>query len=224
MKNGWVFVALSLCLSACTFTTDEGYIRCLQGFNDTGSGIKVPPGAAAQVIGAGTVGAAAALVLCKEPEITESPDALVAKVPGELSQPLEERRSLVMTDATPAAALVPLAPVMGFVFDSRSLQFDLDRAELEPGASDALSPVVDFLNDYPEVSVRITGHTCWLGSNEHNLDLSQRRADAVADYLLSQGIDRDRLFVAAEGESQPIESNLTDEGRQSNRRVEVVQL
>ena len=114
--------------------------------------------------------------------------------------------------------------VMGFVFDSRSLQFDLDRAELEPGASDALSPVVDFLNDYPEVSVRITGHTCWLGSNEHNLDLSQRRADAVADYLLSQGIDRDRLFVAAEGESQPIESNLTDEGRQSNRRVEVVQL
>ena len=170
------------------------------------------------------MGAAAALVLCKEPEITKSPDALVAKVPGELSQPLEERRSLVMTDATPAAAPVPLAPVMGFVFDSRSLQFDLDRAELEPGASDALSPVVDFLNDYPEVSVRITGHTCWLGSNEHNLDLSQRRADAVADYLLSQGIDRDRLFVTAEGESQPIESNLTDEGRQSNRRVEVVQL
>ena len=91
MKNVWVFIALSLCLSACTFTTDEGYIRCLQGFNDTGSVVKVPPGAAAQVIGAGTVGAAAALILCKEPEITESPDALVAEVPGDLSQPLEER-------------------------------------------------------------------------------------------------------------------------------------
>ena len=49
----------------------------------------MPPGAAAQVIGAGTVGAAAALVLCKEPEITESPDALVAEVPGDLSQPVE---------------------------------------------------------------------------------------------------------------------------------------
>ena len=47
----------------------------------------MPPGAAAQVIGAGAVGAAAALVLCKEPEITESPDALVAEVPGDLSQP-----------------------------------------------------------------------------------------------------------------------------------------
>ena len=64
MKNVWAFIVLSLCLGACTFTTDEGYIRCLQGLNDTGSGIKVPPGAAAQVIGAGTVGAAAALVLC----------------------------------------------------------------------------------------------------------------------------------------------------------------
>ncbi len=184
----------------------------------------MPPGAAAQVIGAGTVGAAAALILCKEPEIIESPDALVAEVPGDLSQPLEERRSLVMTDAIPAAAPATLAPVTGFVFDSRTLQFDLDRAELKPGASDTLSPVVDFSNDYPEVSVRITGHTCWLGSNEHNLDLSQRRADAVANCLVSQGIDRDRLFVAAERESQPIDTNLTEDGRQSNRRVEVVQL
>ena len=80
------------------------------------------------------------------------------------------------------------------------------------------------MNDYPEVSIRITGHTCWLGTTEHNLDLSQRRAKAVADYLMSQGIDRDRLIVAAEGESQPIDTNLTEEGRRSNRRVEVVKL
>jgi OOP family OmpA-OmpF porin len=129
-----------------------------------------------------------------------------------------------MTDGTPTAAPVSLAPVASFVFDSRTLQFDLERTELQPGADITLSPVVSFLNDYPEVSVRITGHTCWLGSNEYNLDLSRRRADAVADYLISQGIDRDRLFVAAEGESQPIDTNLTEEGRQSNRRVEVVQL
>ena len=195
MKHVCVFIALSLCLGACTFTTDEGYIRCLQGFNDTGSGIKVPPGAAAQVIGAGTVGAAAALVLCKEPEITESPDALVAEVPGDLSQPLEERRSLVMTDGTPTAAPVSLAPVTGFVFDSRTLQFDLERAALRPGADITLSTVVNFLNDYPEVSVRITGHTCWLGSNEYNLDLSRRRANAVPGYLISQGIDLSLIHI-----------------------------
>lgn len=223
MKNWWVYVALSLCLSACTFTTDEGYIRCLQGFNDTGSGVRVPPGVAAKVIGAGTVGAAAALVLCKEPEITDSPDTLVANVPGDLSQPLEERRSLVMT-AAPTAAPTLLARGAGLVFDSRTLEFDLDKSDLKSGAETNLLPVVEFLNDYPEVSIRITGHTCWLGTNEHNLDLSQRRAKAVADYLMSQGIDRDRLIVAGEGESQPVDTNLTEEGRRSNRRVEVVKL
>ena len=149
---------------------------------------------------------------------------LLAEVPGDLSQPLEQRDPLLMTDTAPVSGVAPLAPAVSFVFDSRTLQFDLDRAELQTGAGVTLSPVVEFLNDYPEVSVLITGHTCWLGSNEHNLDLSQRRADAVADFLVSQGIDRDRLFVAAEGESQPIDSNLTEEGRRSNRRVEVVQL
>ena len=224
MKNVWVFIALSLCLSACTFTTDKGYIRCLQGFNDTGSAILVPTGAAANVIGVGSVGAAAAIIVCDEEEVKEAPDVLLAEVPGDLSQPLEQRDPLLMADTAPVSAVAPLAPAVGFVFDSRTLQFDLDRAELQTGAGVTLSPVVEFLNDYPEVSVLITGHTCWLGSNEHNLDLSQRRADAVADYLASQGIDRDRLFVAAEGESQPIDTNLTEDGRRSNRRVEVVQL
>ena len=193
----------------------------MQGFNDVGSGVRVPPGAAAKVIGAGTVGAAAALVLCKEPEITESPDTLVADVPGNLSQPLEERRSLVMTGAAPTAMPMPLASAPDFVFDSRTLRFDLNEAALKPGAGETLSAVVDFLNDYPEISVRIAGHTCWLRSNEHNLDLSQRRAEAV---LISEGVDRHRLVVAAEGESQPVDTNLTEAGRASNRRVEVVRL
>lgn len=224
MKNSWIFIAVSLCLGACTFTTDEGYIRCLQGFNDTGSAILIPTGAAANVIGAGSVGAAAAIIVCDEEEVKEAPDVLLAEVPGDLSQPLEQRDPLLMTDTAPVSGVAPLAPAVSFVFDSRTLQFDLDRAELQTGAGVTLSPVVEFLNDYPEVSVLITGHTCWLGSNEHNLALSKRRADAVADYLVSQGIDRGRLFVAAEGESQPIDSNLTEEGRRSNRRVEVVQL
>ena len=158
---------------------------------------------------------------CKEPEITESPDALVADVPGNLSQPLEERRSLVMTGTAPTALPMPLASAPDFVFDSRALRFDLNEAALKPGAGETLSAVVDFLNDYPEISVRIAGHTCWLRSNEHNLDLSQRRAEAV---LISEGVDRHRLVVAAEGESQPVDTNLTEAGRASNRRVEVVRL
>ena len=100
----------------------------------------------------------------------------------------------------------------------------MNEAALKSGAGETLSAVVDFLNDYSEISVRIAGHTCWLGSNEHNLDLSQRRAEAVAAYLISQGVDRHRLAVAAEGESQLMDTNLTEAGRASNRRVEVVRL
>jgi OOP family OmpA-OmpF porin len=104
------------------------------------------------------------------------------------------------------------------------LAFELGKAQLRPGVEKILFPVVEFLTDYPEARVRVSGHTCWLGSPESNLALSRQRAEAVAAYLMSQGIDGDRLLVTAEGESQPIDTNLTEEGRQSNRRVEVVQL
>jgi outer membrane protein OmpA-like peptidoglycan-associated protein len=126
--------------------------------------------------------------------------------------------------AAPTAMPMRVASAPDFVFDSRTLRFDLNEAALKPGAGETLSAVVDFLNDYPEISVRIADHTCWLGSNEHNLHLSRRRAEAVAAYLISQGVDWHRLVVAAEGESQPAGTNLTEVGRASNRRVEVVRL
>ena len=83
--------------------------------------------------------------------------------------------------------------------------------------------MVDYLREYPEVSVTIAGHTCWLGTEAHNQVLSKNRAQAVADFIASQGIEADRLVVEAYGESLPIASNQTDEGRRQNRRVEVVQ-
>jgi outer membrane protein OmpA-like peptidoglycan-associated protein len=220
MKKGIVLVGLSLFLGGCTFTTDEGYINCIQALNTVGSGVRAPDGDAIEVIGAGAVGAGAALVLCDEPDVYESPEVLSATVSGDLSRPIESREPLLLAETEPLV----IPPITGFVFDSRTLQFDLDRAELGSGAGETLAPVVEFLNDFPDVSVRITGHTCWLGSEAHNLDLSERRANAVADYLVEQGIDRERLYVSAEGESQPINTNLTEEGRRSNRRVEVVQL
>ena len=67
MRELLAVIVVSLSLSACAATTDEQYMQCLQGFNDSGSAIRVVAGTAAQVIGAGGVGAAAALVLCDEP-------------------------------------------------------------------------------------------------------------------------------------------------------------
>ena len=219
-RKGLAVIAVSLSLSACTATTDEQYMQCLQGFNDSGSAIRVAAGTAAQVIGAGGVGAAAALVLCDEPEVTASPEVLMVTVSGSLSQPLENRPPLLVSKPIPVAE----APTRSFVFDSRTLDFELNQSALLPGADETLSTVVTFLEAFPEVSVLITGHTCSLGTSEYNLQLSERRAEQVADYLKGHGIDSDRLVVAARGDSEPLSSNLTERGRQLNRRVEVVQL
>ena len=218
MKNPVFPLLVLVLLSACATSTDKEYIRCLQGFNDPSTGSGIPVGNAASVMAAGTVGAAVALVLCEEPAITESPDLLDVRIEGSLSQPLEERAPLLVFEA-PAPAAQPVL----FTFDSRTLQFELDRAELMPGSEAALMSVVDYLRELPEVIVTVAGHTCWLGTEAHNQKLAEQRAQAVANFIVSQGVDADRLVVEAFGEAQPVATNETDEGRKRNRRVEVVQ-
>ena len=201
-------------------------MRCLQAANTVGSLALVPAGAAAEVIAAGGVGAASALTLCNEAEITTAPNSLVANVPGDLSQqevptaPLQAPKPVPSSE--PEVVAMPITTVTSFVFDSRRLQFDVDSADMTDGSEATLAPVVALLRDYPQISIEITGHTCWLGSDEYNLALSEKRADAVADYLVGRGIDAKRLFVKGAGESEPLESNLTEAGRRSNRRVEIV--
>ena len=226
MKNGIAAVVIFLHVTGCALSSDEEYMRCLQAANTVGSLALVPAGAAAEVIAAGGVGAASALTLCNEAEITTAPNSLVANVPGDLSQqevptaPLQAPKPVPSSE--PVVVAMPITTVTSFVFDSRRLQFDVDSADITDGSEVTLAPVVTLLRDYPQISIEITGHTCWLGSDEYNLALSEKRADAVADYLVGRGIDAKRLFVKGAGESEPLESNLTEAGRRSNRRVEIV--
>ena len=226
MKNGIAAVVIFLHVTGCALSSDEEYIGCLQAANTVGSLALVPAGAAAEVIAAGGLGAVSALTLCNEAEITTAPNSLVANVPGDLSQqevptaPLQAPKPVPSSE--PVVVAMPITTVTSFVFDSRRLQFDVDSADITDGSEVTLAPVVTLLRDYPQISIEITGHTCWLGSDEYNLALSEKRADAVADYLVGRGIDAKRLFVKGAGESEPLESNLTEAGRRSNRRVEIV--
>ena len=226
MKNGIAAVVMFLLVTGCALSSDEEYIGCLQAANTVGSLALVPADAAAEVIAAGGLGAVSALTLCNEAEITTAPNSLVANVPGDLSQqeaptaPLQAPKPVPSSE--PVVVAMPITTVTSFVFDSRRLQFDVDSADMTDGSEATLAPVVTLLRDYPQISIEITGHTCWLGSDEYNLALSEKRADAVADYLVGRGIDAQRLFVTGEGEFKPVESNLTEAGRRSNRRVEIV--
>jgi outer membrane protein OmpA-like peptidoglycan-associated protein len=101
------------------------------------------------------------------------------------------------------------------------LPFATGTAELQPGAHSRLQPLVKALRENPRERVVIRGHTDDVGSAETNALLSQARADAVRNFLVANGIDANRIVAEGLGESFPIASNATAEGRAQNRRVEV---
>ncbi|MDT7942616.1 MAG: OmpA family protein [Bacteroidota bacterium] len=103
----------------------------------------------------------------------------------------------------------------------RNIFFDFDKATLRPESKVELDRVYTILTENPRMKVRIAGHTDNIGSEEYNQRLSEARAKAVYDYLISRGISADRLSYIGYGESRPIDTNETSEGRQNNRRVEL---
>ena len=116
----------------------------------------------------------------------------------------------------PAAAPQPL--------QLQGVHFDFDKATLRPESLTVLDEDVAALSKWGDVKVEVAGHTDSKGSDAYNLNLSQRRAEAVRNYLIGKGIAAERLTAKGYGESQPVADNATDEGRAKNRRVELVPL
>jgi len=99
--------------------------------------------------------------------------------------------------------------------------FRVNKATIRPRSFPLLNNVADVLNAHTEIeSVRVEGHTDSQGDDDYNLDLSQRRAEAVVDYLVGRGVARERLEPVGFGETRPIDRNNTKAGRAANRRVE----
>ncbi|MGB4665343.1 MAG: OmpA family protein, partial [Bacteroidales bacterium] len=98
--------------------------------------------------------------------------------------------------------------------------FDFNKATLRPESKTELQNIIEFLQQNPNISLEISGHTDNVGSYEYNLNLSEKRAQAVVDYLIQQGISSNRLVYKGYSYTKPIASNSTEEGRQLNRRVE----
>ena len=102
------------------------------------------------------------------------------------------------------------------------VNFDNDKATLRPESSAILDKAAAALKEWGDVKVEVAGYTDDRSSDEHNLKLSQHRAETVRSYLIGKGIEANRLIAKGYGESQPIADNNTDEGRFKNRRVELV--
>jgi outer membrane protein OmpA-like peptidoglycan-associated protein len=105
-------------------------------------------------------------------------------------------------------------------FDSGIL-FDVNKAELKQVSKDNISKLAAILNKYPDTEIVLEGHTDATGSEEHNLELSRLRAQAVSNFLSSLNVSPTRFSIMGYGEGQPIANNETESGRATNRRVEI---
>jgi len=110
----------------------------------------------------------------------------------------------------------------GMVLTLGDVLFDTNKATLKPGADQKIDRLATFLQKNPNERLIIEGYTDSTGSEEYNEELSQRRAQAVANVLAGQGVPASRYQVVGKGQAFPVASNATPAGRQQNRRVEIV--
>ena len=114
-----------------------------------------------------------------------------------------------------------LAKVEKKIIITKKIHFEFDKAVIRPISFRILDAVVDILKTNTGIrKVRVEGHCDYKGSDAYNMRLSQRRVNAVRQYLMAHGIEGDRLVAVGYGESRPIATNETAEGRARNRRVE----
>ncbi len=110
----------------------------------------------------------------------------------------------------------------GLVITLGDVLFAFNKSDLKPGSARNLEPLVKALKDNPNQQVIVEGHTDNIGSKEYNLKLSEERAESVKEYLTDNSIEADRIETEGLGFAFPVASNDTAEGRQRNRRVEII--
>jgi len=102
----------------------------------------------------------------------------------------------------------------------KNIFFDTDKYELKPESTAELLKLVEIMQQNPTIKIEISGHTDNIGSDEHNYILSENRAKAVYDFLVANGVNKDRMTYKGYGKTKPIDTNDTEEGRANNRRTE----
>jgi outer membrane protein OmpA-like peptidoglycan-associated protein len=157
-----------------------------------------------------------------KPDPRSEPAALSSAVPAAkpVAPPAAEDKVTITAERGSTAPGAGSDAAKRYTFDD--VYFERNRATLRPESADALRAAVDALKSDASLVVDIQGYTCNLGTSEYNLALGTRRAQAVRDYLLSQGVPAERLTTISLGETHPKANNATEESRRLNRRVALV--
>lgn len=192
-------LSTSLCLSGC------GLSRGVKG----GAIGTAAGGAAGAVIGRASGNTALGAVI----------GATVGGVAGAVIGTQMDKQAEEIKNEVPGVNVERVGEGIVIEFTNEIL-FGFDQTDLKPAAIESLDNLVTILNKYPDTDIEIHGHTDSKGSVKYNQTLSERRAGAVSDYLVSKNISAQRLTTLGFGEDQPKFENDTEEGRNKNRRVE----
>lgn len=151
-------------------------------------------------------------------------------VPARTADTTARPQKILKVDTTVTIASQPLAtekpglPTIqaDSLITLRDVLFEVNSFHLERGQLGELNRLAEYLSLRPAIRISISGHTDNTGSERHNISLSLRRAESVAEYLIDQGLESDRIFYEGFGSSKPIADNKTPQGRSQNRRVEIL--
>lgn len=148
----------------------------------------------------------------KEQAAKEEAERAKAATAALREQLLQQLNSVLQTTDSPRGLIVNMADVL----------FDFGKYNLKSDAQIKLAKLAGIIQAHPGLHLAIEGHTDNIGSDEANMNLSQQRAQAVRDFLVQQGLAGDALTAAGFGKAEPVADNSTNEGRQKNRRVEII--
>lgn len=167
-------------------------------------------GAAGAAIGSGSGDTAVGAIL----------GAAIGGAAGAIIGDIMDRQAEDIEDDLENAEVTRVGEGILINFDS-GLLFDFDSYALRNETMDNLDEFAETIQQYEDTEILIEGHTDAKGPKDYNQELSVERAQSVADFLTSQGVSEERLVIRGYGESQPVATNETPEGRQQNRRVEI---
>lgn len=154
-----------------------------------------------------------------DPDLVPKPAAAPAPAPAPQAAPPAAAPAPVPAPAPkPAAKPKPVAEKITFAAD---VLFDFDKATLKPEGKTKMDELASKVKDMSLEVVIAIGHTDSIGADAYNQKLSVRRAESVKAYMVSKGIEPNRVYTEGKGEKQPVASNATKDGRQKNRRVEI---
>ncbi|WP_332033347.1 OmpA family protein [Kaistella sp.] len=145
---------------------------------------------------------------------------IVGGVAGNVIGRNMDKQAKEIKETLPGAEVERVGEGIKVTMKENMVNFGFDSSDLTPAAKANLDKLAQVLKNNMDTNINIYGHTDSKGTDAYNLSLSERRAAAVKNYLVSQGVSASRMFTMGVGEREPIASNDTDAGRAENRRVE----